>query len=184
VSVPSRAPLPERMPCPELRVGGLPRRQWRVILARVTAFVSAGAGFLLAVLWFDLMFDVQALPHGGDEIPEHVLASISAYYRRVTTAARPMNWLIATVMLATIASVGIELARDDAPPWVGWASLALAGSAVSLAIGRTVPNAVRLGTSRDALDTQRRLAKSICRDHLCCLAAIATVLILQLSSGR
>jgi hypothetical protein len=150
----------------------------------VTAFVSAGAGFLLAVLWFDLMFDVQVLPHGRDEIPEDVLASISAYYRRVTTAARPMNWLIATVMLATIASVGIELARGDAPPWVGWASLALAGSAVSLAIGRTVPNAVRLGTRRDALDTQRRLAKSICRDHLCCLAAIATVLILQLSSGR
>jgi hypothetical protein len=109
----------------------------------VTAFVSAGAGFLLAVLWFDLMFDVQVLPHGRDEIPEHVLASVSAYYRRVTTAARPMNWLIATVMLATIASVGIELARRDAPPGVGWASLAVAGSAISLAIGRTVPNAVR-----------------------------------------
>ena len=26
----------------------------------MSAFVSAGAGFLLAVLWFDLMFDVQA----------------------------------------------------------------------------------------------------------------------------
>lgn len=172
------------MPWPEFPVGGLARSQWRVILARVTAFVSAGAGFLLAVLWFDLMFDVQVLPHGRDQIPEHVLASISAYYGRVTTAARPMNWLIATVMLGTIASVGIELARDDAPPWVGWASLVLAGSAVSLAIGRTVRKAVRLGTRRDALDTQRWLAKSICRDHLCCLAAIVTVLILQLSSGR
>ena len=27
----------------------------------VSAFVTAGAGFLLAVLWFDLMFDVQVL---------------------------------------------------------------------------------------------------------------------------
>jgi hypothetical protein len=35
------------------------------------AFVTAGAGFLLAVLWFDLMFDVQALPHRGRELPEH-----------------------------------------------------------------------------------------------------------------
>jgi hypothetical protein len=26
----------------------------------VIAFVAAGAGFLLAVLWFDLMFDVTA----------------------------------------------------------------------------------------------------------------------------
>jgi hypothetical protein len=29
----------------------------------VTPFVTAGAGFLLAVLWFDLMFDVQVLAH-------------------------------------------------------------------------------------------------------------------------
>ena len=26
-------------------------------------FVAAGAGFLLAVLWFDLMFDVQTRKH-------------------------------------------------------------------------------------------------------------------------
>ena len=31
----------------------------------MNAFVAAGAGFLLAVLWFDLMFDVQVL--GGRE---------------------------------------------------------------------------------------------------------------------
>jgi len=29
----------------------------------VIAFVTAGGGFLLAVLWFDLMFDVQVLGH-------------------------------------------------------------------------------------------------------------------------
>ena len=29
------------------------------ILAAMEAFVTAGAGFLLAVLWFDLMFDVR-----------------------------------------------------------------------------------------------------------------------------
>ena len=61
----------------------------------LTAFVTAGAGFLLAVLWFDLMFDVQALPHRGHELPEHTLASIAGYYRRVTTTARPMNRLVA-----------------------------------------------------------------------------------------
>ena len=36
----------------------------------MTPFVTAGAGFLLAVLWFDLMFDVQALFHRGRELPE------------------------------------------------------------------------------------------------------------------
>src|SRR5689334_11264258 len=58
------------------------------------AFVAAGAGFLLAVLWFDLMFDVQTRRHAHDAVlPPQVLGSISAYYRRVTTEAYPMNRL-------------------------------------------------------------------------------------------
>ena len=49
---------------------------------------AAGCGFLLAVLWFDLMFDVQALRAPEGELPERSLASIAGYYARVTTAAR------------------------------------------------------------------------------------------------
>jgi len=56
---------------------------------------AAGAAFLLAVLWFDLMFEVQSRGHAGDPLPSEVLASISAYYRRVTTEAYPMNRLVA-----------------------------------------------------------------------------------------
>ena len=64
------------------------------------AFAAAGAGFLLAVLWFDLMFDVQTRKHPRDAVlPPEVLASISAYYRRVTTEAYPMNRLVASVAL-------------------------------------------------------------------------------------
>jgi hypothetical protein len=66
--------------------------------------VSAGAGFLLAVLWFDLMFDVQVLRHPAGDLPETVLASIAGYYRRVTTDATPMNRLVAVAMVATIAA--------------------------------------------------------------------------------
>jgi len=54
-------------------------------------FATAGAAFLLAVLWFDLMFDVQVRKHAGDPLPADVLASISAYYRRATTEAYPMT---------------------------------------------------------------------------------------------
>ena len=50
-------------------------------------YVAAGAAFLLAVLWFDLMFDVQVRSHPSNPLPANVLASISAYYRRVTTDA-------------------------------------------------------------------------------------------------
>ena len=42
----------------------------------MNAFAAAGAGFLLAVLWFDLMFDVQVIGLPQRELPEEVLASI------------------------------------------------------------------------------------------------------------
>jgi hypothetical protein len=146
----------------------------------VTAFVTAGAGFLLAVLWFDLMHDVQVRGHGGRELPENVLASISTYYARVTTAARPMNRLIAAVMLATLVAVVVQITEGDAPAWVGWTSLALAGAAIGVAAVHTVAAAVRLGTRADPPAVQSRLAHSIFRDHLVSFAAIAGALVVQL----
>jgi hypothetical protein len=32
-------------------------------------YAATGAGFLLAVLWFDLMFDVQTRKHAGNVLP-------------------------------------------------------------------------------------------------------------------
>jgi len=142
-------------------------------------FAAAGAGFLLAVLWFDLMFDVQTRRHAGD-LPPDVLASISAYYRRVTTEAYPMNRLVALVMLLTLAAIGAEIVQDKNPWWIGWASLALAGSGVVLTIARTVPNAVRLGAASDPLERQSTLARAVYRDHLSSFARMIVVLGLQL----
>ena len=147
----------------------------------MTAFVAAGLGFLLAVLWFDLMFDVQVLrPPSEVDLPDDVLASISAYYGRVTTAAAPMNRLIAAVMVATLAAIVVELAGDDVADWVAAGSLALTLIGVGLAGARTVPSARRLGARRDDVAVQSRLARSILSDHLICLAAIGTALVLQL----
>ena len=106
--------------------------------------VAAGAGFLFCVLWFDLMFDVQALRAPGGELSEGALGSITACYARVTTAARPMNRLIAVVMVLTLAAIVVEILRGDVAPAVGWTSLALAALSVGLAGARTVPSAVRL----------------------------------------
>jgi hypothetical protein len=158
---------------PEVRAG---------ILGRVTPFVTAGAGFLLAVLWFDLMFDVQVLPHRRGVLPEPVLASIAGYYRRVTTDASPMNRLVATMMLATTGCVIAEVARGDRPHWAAWASLALVLAPVALAGSNTVPNAVRLGQRKDAPERQSALARSILRDHLFCLGAIVALMTVQLAA--
>jgi hypothetical protein len=40
---------------------------------------------------------------------------------------------------------------------------------------------VRLGSATDPVDVQTRLARSIYRDHLFCLASIASVLAIQLA---
>jgi hypothetical protein len=150
----------------------------------VNAFVAAGGGFLLAVLWFDLMFDVQARRDGaGTDVPEVALASIAAYYARVTTAARPMNRLIAAAMLATIAAIAVEITDSAEPGWLGWVSLALAASAVGLAATRTVPAAVRLGTRRDPAATQSALARRVLAEHVYCFVSIACLIGLQLGWG-
>jgi len=147
------------------------------------AFVAVGGGFLLAVLWFDLMFDMQAHGQGDAELPESVLASIADYYRRVTTTARPMNRLVAAAMLWTLAAIVVELATNDVAAWVGWASLTLAVAATAIGAMRTVPAAVRLGARSDAADEQSRRARAILREHAVCCVLIAALVTLQLVSA-
>lgn len=150
----------------------------------MTPFVTAGAGFLLAVLWFDLMFDVQAFRHDGGALPDEVLASIASYYRRVTTKARPMNRFVAAVMLGTIVVIVVQLGRGDAPRWTAALSLALAAAAILTAAVHTVPSAIRLGARSDSIPEQSRFARGILRDHLFCASAIAGVLFVQLAFAR
>jgi hypothetical protein len=147
------------------------------------AFVAAGVGFLLAVLWFDLMHDVQVRAHErAADLPEPVLASIAGYYARVTTAARPMNLLVAFAMLATLVATVVELILLE-PRWVPAVTLVLGAPPIVLAGRRTVPSAVRLGTRRDDTAEQSRLARTIYGDHRVCLVCMAAVLVLQLGSA-
>ena len=142
---------------------------------------AAGAGFLIAVLWFDLMFDVQAR---GDspQAPEAALASISAYYRRVTTEASPMGRLVTLVMLATVAPIVAGIVRGEGPLWAGVVSLTAALIGMGLAIARTVRNAVRLGAATDPPAMRSILARRILADHLISLTAMSTVLALQIGT--
>jgi len=144
------------------------------------AFAAAGAAFLLAVLWLDLMFDVQTRANPDTPLPVDVLMSISAYYRRVTTDAYPMNRLIALVMLVTLGTIVAEIVQGVRPWWVGWVSLALVISGIVTTRTRTVPNARRLGSGKDTREAQSILARAIYRDHLISFARTAVVLCLQL----
>jgi hypothetical protein len=142
---------------------------------------AAGAGFLIAVLWFDLMFDVQVRRGHGDPVSPEALASVCAYYRRVTIEAAPMPRLIAAVMLVVLGAIDTEIVQGGG--WSAWVSLAAASSAIGLAILHTVPGAMRLGRAADPAEDLAGLARAILSDHVYCLAAMTLLLALQLTAA-
>ena len=145
--------------------------------------LAACGGFLLAVLWMDLMFDVQVLRHRTPELPEPVVSSIAAYYRRVTTTARPMGHLVAVIMVIAIATLTVQIVANHGQRGLALASLLVAGGPIVLAAVRVVPNAVRLGARSDTVLQQSALARSICRDHILCLIGILAFVSLQLAAA-
>lgn len=143
---------------------------------------AACAGFLIAVLWMDLIFDSQVLRHRGtDVLPEPVLASISGYYRRATTTSRPMSHLIALVMAILLGALAVRFVTGDDPWWLIATSVVLAGFPIALAMARTVRNAVRLGARTDDRAEQSRLARAVCVDHLVCLGCMSGFLAVWLT---
>jgi hypothetical protein len=145
----------------------------------VRLIAAACAGFLIAVLWMDLVFDTQVLRHRrADELPEPVIASIAGYYHRATTTSRPMSLLIAVVMVILLGSLGFRALRGGDPPWLLAASAVLAGVPILLALVRTVPNAVALGNRVGTPTEQSRRARAICGDHLLCLVLMSAFLAL------
>ena len=145
--------------------------------------LTACSGFLLAILWMDLIFDVQVWEYrsAGDELPEPVLASIAGYYHRATTTSRPMSRLIALVMVILLGALAFQATRGHDPGWLLLTSAGLAGVPVVLALTHTVPYAVRLGKRSDGAIEQTRLARSVLRDHLICACCMFAFLVLWLT---
>ncbi len=143
-------------------------------------FLLACSGFLLAVLWMDLIFDTQVRPAPGGEVPEATLASIAGYYHRATTSSRPMSRLIAVVMVILVGALVFRGIRGHDPVWLVASSGVLAAVPILLALFRTVPNAVRLGSRAGGHDEQSVLARSIYRDHLVCFVCMFTFLVIWL----
>jgi TctA family transporter len=145
-----------------------------------TSLLTACSGFLLAVLWMDLMFDAQVRTgrHCGGDLPESVLASIAGYYRRAVSEARPMNRLIVVVMGVLLAALGFRAASGHDPRWLLGVSALLAGIPILVALIRTVPHAARLGSRSGSPTQQTALARSVWRDHVVCAGAMLAFLVL------
>lgn len=160
------------------------------MLRIVSVALIALAGFLAAVLWFDLMFDVQVLGHRGESLPDEVLASIAAYYHRVTIAAAPMRYLVGVVMGLSVAGAALQLRFTAISQVIRYGALASAVLPVALALLRILPDAQRLATRADSLEIQSALARSILLGHAFCFVSILifctlqTVAVWRLASAR
>ncbi len=143
--------------------------------------VLASAAFLIAVLWFDLMFDVQVLRHrGAAALPIEVLESIRAYYRRVLVDASPMGRLVGVVMLVFVATLVAQTINSDVDTWVSIVSWIGFLFGPGLAAARVLHNARRLALGVGDHATGSQLARRICADHLVCLAAMSATVAAQL----
>lgn len=144
--------------------------------------LAAGGSFLLAVLWIDLMFDVQALRRSdrSRNLPDEVLASIAAYYRRITTDAHPMSRLIMTVMTVVICGSIYQIFAGTGSRWMHVVAFVLGVGPIALAGARIFPDAVTLGARVGSIEEQSRLARGIARAHVACFLAIAGFVALQI----
>lgn len=149
--------------------------------------MTAGLGFLSGILWIDLMFDVQMLRarRSDARAAERSLSAVAAYYRHATSGARPLDLMIAIVMVATVLALVAQLLAAASPRWLSWMSFVTAGGPIALALAHTVPSAIKLGALADDVAAPERshLARAILRDHIVALTGIVGTLIVQLAFG-
>ncbi len=144
--------------------------------------VLASAAFLVAVLWFDLMFDVQVLGHRrAPVLPSEVLASLRAYYRRVLIDSSPMGRGVGVVMVVFVTTLVAQTIAHDVALWVSIVSWIGFGFGPGLAAVRVVRSARRLALGTDDPAGQSALARRICTDHLMCLTAMGATVAAQLT---
>jgi hypothetical protein len=142
--------------------------------------IMLSAGFLLAVLWFDLMFDVQVVPYLElGMVAEGVLDSISTYYRRVTTDAAPMPFLVGGIMLVAGAAVIVNLIRGRGALWNRSATAVLMLLPVIAARIKVLPDARLLGEGLGDQAARSALALDIFWLHAGALVVVLAAVVLQ-----
>ncbi len=137
-------------------------------------------GFMIAVLYIDLMFDVSAVPYRrtGEPLPAPVAESIASYYRRITQNPYVLMFVMFTAMVCIIAEIWYELV----PRWVGYSSLVFMGIGMGAGAGKVIPAAQRLAAGKDPEDKRTRLVHSMFPSHILLLVSILLLALVQFST--
>jgi formate hydrogenlyase subunit 3/multisubunit Na+/H+ antiporter MnhD subunit len=94
-----------------------------------------------------------------------------------------MGTLVGVVMAVLLITLVVQAATAEAAVWVSAVSIAAAAAAIGLAMARVFPRAGRLGERSQPQAEQSEIARSIFRDHVLCLAAMVTLLGVQLAAA-
>ena len=148
-------------------------------------------GFLLAVLWFDLMFDMQVHPHlttynESGQLPLDVIRSIESYYQRITidvSTLLPIP-LVGVIMILGIGTNMIRLVKSAEPLWQRVASLLLIAVPALTALFMIVPDAKALARLATGDPVQMALAVKIYYAHILCFISITAFILCQLIPGH
>ena len=140
-------------------------------------------GFMLAVVYIDLMFDVTALPyrHTKAALPKEVLDPITHYYGRITQNP----YLLMFVMVTTTVCLVTQILYDLAPRWAGYSSLFLMGLAMVTGTVKIIPTAQRLASGKDSEETQTSLVHTMFPAHVIVLICVLLLAAIQFgAAGR
>lgn len=145
----------------------------------VTLFLCIG--FMMAVLYIDLMFDVSAAPYRNTQeaLPRDVLDPIVHYYGRITQNP----YVLMFVMLTAVLCIGSEILYGPAPRWVGYSSLFLMGLSMLTGTLKVIPTAQRLGSGNDPDAVRTRMIHGMLPFHLVLLINILLLTAIQFSAA-
>ena len=143
----------------------------------ITLFLCLG--FMMAVLYIDLMFDIMAAPYRKTNaaLPKAVLDPITHYYGRITQNP----YVLMFVMLTALLCIGSEILYDLVPRWAAYSSLGLMLLSMMTGVLKVIPTAQRLGAGTDSEDARTRMVHSMMPFHLILMVNILLLTAIQFS---
>ena len=144
----------------------------------LTAVLFLCIGFMIAVLYIDLVFDFSGLPHrrSGEPLAPAVLDPIATYYRYITRNP----YLLMLIMATAAGCIVVQIYHESVPRWTGYASLLLMVFNTLIAVLRVIPAAQRLASGRDTVELQTRLVHGVLPYHVLLLASVLLMAGVQL----
>jgi hypothetical protein len=139
-------------------------------------------GFMLAVLYIDLVFDMVALPYRKNRAtpPKEVLESITSYYGRITQNP----WLLIFVLTTSATCIIWEIVYKLVPPRISYCSIVVVSALMLIGVLKVIPAAHRLASGKESIEVQTRLVHSLFPYHILLLILTLSLTLLQFSTVK